>query len=206
MKKQSLIIYILAIAFIGACQNSSQISITQTEQWDLFELELKGPASGNPYLEVDLSAIFSLEEEQISVPGFYDGDSIYRIRFSPPSTGQWTYVTESNVEELSGKTGKLNCVPPSEGNHGPLQVVNTFSFEYADGTPFFPIGTTAYQWTSADQELQEKTIETLKTSPFNKVRMLFLPKHHTFGNETEPWMHAFKRENNKLDFTQPEYE
>ncbi len=197
--------FLTAIALILSCNSHITNTIEKTEQWGILEVVLKGSSSGNPYMNVELSAIFSLDEEQITVPGFYDGDSIYRIRFSPPVPGEWTYITESNAAELSGKKGKFNCVPASEGNHGPLRVVNTFYLEYTDGTPFYSVGTTAYQWISVDQNIQEKTIKTLQSSPFNKIRMGMFPKYYAFGNETEPWLHPFKRDSSKPEFTEPEY-
>lgn len=201
------ILILLTSSFLFfSCQNPASKAVEETEQWGVHEIAIKGPASGNPYLEVELSATFRLDEKQVVVPGFYDGDSIYRIRFSPPATGEWAYKTESNAAELSGKEGKFKCVPPSEENHGPLKIVNTFYLEYVDGTPFYSVGTTAYQWISADQYLQEKTIETLRNSPFNKIRMGIFPKYHTFGNETEPWLHPFKKDSSTSEYTEPEYE
>ena len=40
----------------------------------------------------------------IEVPGFYDGEGVYRIRFMPPTQGPWRYETRSNKSELSGTT------------------------------------------------------------------------------------------------------
>jgi hypothetical protein len=90
--------------------------------------------------------------------------------------------------------------------NGPLKIVNTFYVQYTDGTPFYGIGTTAYQRTSVKQSIQEKILETLATIPFNKIRMCVSPKNYRFGNDTEPWMYPFKRENGQNDFPQSDYE
>ena len=206
MKKVLYFLTILGSLLSFGCQHPATRPVSEAEQWDIHEIVLKGRASDNPYTDVELSATFSLNDQHFTVPGFYDGDSTYRIRFSPPATGEWFYITKSNEKELSGQEGNFNCLPSSEENHGPLKIVNTFYLEYADGTPFYSIGTTAYQWVSAEQKLQEKTIETLQSSPFNKIRMGVFPKYYQFGNQTEPWLHPFKRENNQSDYTQPEYE
>jgi hypothetical protein len=110
------------------------------------------------------------------------------------------------VPELTDKKGKFRCVPPSGENHGPVRIVNTFYLEYADGAPFYSVGTTAYQWTSVKQSIQDKTIETLAEAPFNKIRMCVFPKWYQYGNQTEPWIYPFKREGVKNDFSQPVYE
>lgn len=178
----------------------------RVEQWGVYELILNGPTSGNPFTDVEFSAIFKNKGESITVPGFYDGNGIYRIRFSPNIPGQWTYLTQSNVKELTGNKGKFRCIPPTGENHGPVRIVNTFYLEYADGVPFYSVGTTAYQWTSVKQSIQVKTLETLAEAPFNKIRMCVFPKWYRYGNETEPWIYPFKREAGKNDFSQPNYE
>ncbi|MCF8224262.1 MAG: DUF5060 domain-containing protein [Bacteroidales bacterium] len=185
-----------------SCSNT----LDKTEKWDVYEIVMEGPAEGNPYMDIDLSAAFTIGDHTIEMPGFYDGDGIYKIRFSPDSIGKWTYVTRSNSEELDGKSGKLVCSEPGPDNHGPLRIVNTFYLEYADGTPFYSVGTTAYQWTSVAQHIQEKTLETLEESPFNKIRMCVFPKNYRYGNETEPWLYPFKREGEDNDLTQPDFE
>ncbi len=201
---RNTIVPIIIVALSWACSN--QTKKQNVDQWDVYEITINGPLTGNPYMEVELSAVFSNKGESIKVPGFYDGNGIYRIRFSPPETGTWSYRTASNVSELSDKKGKFRCIKPSGKNHGPVKVVNTYYLEYSDGMPFYSVGTTAYQWTSVKQSIQDKTIETLEGAPFNKIRMCVFPKWYRYGNDTEPWIYPFKREDGNNDFTQPNYE
>ncbi|MCD6290429.1 MAG: DUF5060 domain-containing protein, partial [Anaerolineae bacterium] len=161
------------------------------ERWSVFELTLQGPQDGNPFLDVQLSARFRHKHRVVEVDGFYDGDGIYRIRFMPDAEGEWSYITYSNRDELDSVTGEFTCVEPSSGNHGPVRV-NGYHFVYADGTPYFPIGTTCYAWIHQTQELQEQTLATLKDSPFNKLRMCVFPKHYAY-NRNEPELHPFER-------------
>lgn len=195
-------IFFLAF-FIGCNQQPEE---TKIEQWDVYEMELEGPSSGNPVMEVELTAVFENGDESIPVPGFYDGEGIYRVRFSPEKLGNWIYETHSNIAELSEKKGEFQCIPSSGENHGPVIIANTFYLEYADGTPFYSVGTTAYQWTSVKQSVQARTLETLAEAPFNKIRMCVFPKSYTYGNESEPFMYPFKRENGTNDFSLPNYE
>ena len=165
----------------------------QTERWGIFEVSLEGPKEGNPFLDVQLSAQFRYKHRVVNAEGYYDGDGIYRIRFMPDTTGVWHYITQSNCGELDGVTGKFSCIPPSPANHGPVRVRNTYHFAYADGTPYFPVGTTCYAWIHQGDELEEKTLATLKSSPFNKLRMCIFPKHYAY-NENEPLYHPFERD------------
>ncbi len=77
----------------------------------------------------------------------------------PDTQGQWHYETHANVWPLTGKTGAFTVTPPGKGNHGPVRVHDTYHFAYADGTPFFPIGTTIYNWLDAPESVQEETLE-----------------------------------------------
>jgi len=174
--------------------------MTQVERWDIFELVLNGPQEGNPFVDVSLSARFSREHRVVEVAGFYDGDGVYRVRFMPDTLGPWSYVTVSDRTELDGVAGQFACAEPGPGNHGPVQVNNTYHFAYADGSPYFPIGTTCYVWNHQGDALEEQTLETLRTAPFNKMRMCVFPKHYVF-NQNEPVYHAFEQtESGKWDY------
>lgn len=141
------------------------------EKWDVFEAEFGGPKGGSPYLDVAFDAIFRHKAREIRVPGFYDGDGIYRLRFMPEAEGEWRFETRSATPALNGQTGSFTVTPPSEGNHGPVRVRNKFHFAYADGTPFLSFGTTCYAWTHQPEAEQEKTLKTLSGTRFNKIRM-----------------------------------
>jgi hypothetical protein len=156
-------------------------------QWGMYEITLHGPASGNPFDEVTLSAHFTCGSKTVDANGFYDGGGVYRIRFMPMTQGQWSYQTQSNVPELAGKTGGFTCGTPDAENHGPVGVINHFHFAYADGTPYFECGTTAYEWTSQPTTRESQTLETLKGSAFNKVRMCVFPSEYKEDNVPARW-------------------
>jgi hypothetical protein len=154
------------------------------EQWDIYELSLEGPEEGNPFVEIELYARFTDGKSSYTVRGFYDGGGLYKIRFMPPTVGTWRYTTQSNCWELTNEQGTFKVVPPSKGNHGPVSVYRDYHFTYADGTPYWPIGTTIYSWLNRPAEIQEMTLETLREAPFNKVRMLIFPER--LGSRSAP--------------------
>lgn len=169
--KLSFIILILCITpQTGRAQDN-------VEKWSVYELSLEGPSSGNPFVGTAFYAKFTKGDRTFSPDGFYDGDGVYKIRFMPDEEGVWTYKTHSNKEALDGIEGEFNCVAPSEDNHGPVRVRNTYHFAYEDGTPFYPVGTTLYEWPYQDEDTRKATIETLKNSPFNKARFLAVPPY-----------------------------
>jgi len=153
----------------------SQPQQDSVEKWEIYEVTLKGQSTGNPFVGIELSAVFTDGERTFEPDGFYDGDGIFKIRFMPDKEGIWTYKTKSNRKELNSKEGQFTCTPASHGNHGPVQVRNQYHFEYQDGIPYYPFGTTIYEWVFQSEETRQQTLETLKSSPFNKARFLVVP-------------------------------
>jgi hypothetical protein len=153
------------------------------------ELVFAGPSHGNPFLDVELSADFHHDDETVTVGGFYDGGGSYRVRFLPNTAGQWSYTTRSNARSLDGITGSVTA--EADGSHGPVHAVGQ-RFEYADGTAFTPLGTTAYVWTLQEEHLQEQTLTSFASAPFNKVRMGLFPKDF-MHNSNEPERYPFER-------------
>lgn len=171
------------------------------EKWGFYEECFKGTKEGNPFLDVELTAVFKHENRFVEVNGFYDGDGIYKVRFMPDILGKWTFTTKSNIESLKGLIGDFECVEPTSSNHGSVRVKNEYHFEYSDGTPHYSFGTTCYAWIHQSMKLQEKTLETLKNSPFNKIRMCVFPKHYDY-NHNEPEIYPYEGSLEKgFDFT-----
>ncbi|WNQ09908.1 DUF5605 domain-containing protein [Paenibacillus aurantius] len=173
----------------------STMTSREMERWGLFEITLEGPAEGNPYKDVSLEASFRYGHRTITVSGFYDGEGIYKIRFMPDTEGEWQYETKSGTAELNGHSGRFVCSKPGSGNHGPVRVKDALRFQYEDGTPYRPFGTTCYVWTHQDEALQRQTLSSLAQSPFNKIRMCLFPKRYSFNlNDPEHYPFAGSRE------------
>lgn len=120
-------------------------------KYNSVELTLEIDADyNNPYdtREIVLDAIFTGPDgTQINVPGFWDGEDSWKIRFTPSQTGTWKYtlsVTDINGES-SPATGELLV---SESDlHGWIIPGNAFDASYSphylvhhDGTPFYGVG------------------------------------------------------------------
>jgi hypothetical protein len=153
--------------------------------WDVIEVRLQGPSHGNPFLDVDLHAVFTRPDgSEARVGGFYDGDGVYLVRALADAEGDWAFVIRSTARSLDGVAGTASVTGPSEGFHGPVRV-DGFHFRHADGTRHRPLGTTAYAWTHQPDELQEQTLRTLADAPFHKIRMCIFPKSYLY-NSNEP--------------------
>ncbi len=150
------------------------------EQYCPLELSLQGKTEGNPFTDYTIHATFTGENETLTVDGFYDDCGTYKVRFMPSYTGKYTYRVAGNFADAAAE-GAFEVTRAQEGNRGPVHVANTYHFAYADGTPYLPFGTTCYVWTHQSQEMQRQTLETLKTSAFNKIRFCVLPKHYLYN-------------------------
>ena len=173
----------LLLAAARATAYSAPTPTPSVERWGLFQLNLNAPtaAMANPF-DTPISATFTLGSTTMTVDGFYDGGDDFRVRFSPPQEGSWSYKTVSPTATLDGVSGTLVATSPAPGQRGPVESKG-YGLYYADGTPHFSTGTTCYQWSSKDFAMQEQTLETLKSAKsFNKIRMTVFPKWYVYNH------------------------
>jgi hypothetical protein len=110
-------------------------------KWEVVEMDftfrgrLEDPFKVNFGVVLTYSTGFST-----TIPGFYNGDKTWLIRFCPDLEGVWAYETFSSVAALAGQKGKIRVDSKTKlDEHGPIVVSkdNSQKFAYADGTPYF---------------------------------------------------------------------
>ncbi len=133
--------------------------VTSAETWVASEMTFiankKVENAGNKQL---FDVEFTNGHTTIKMPGFWDGQNIWRVRFALPSEGTWTYKTIFSDKTDTGvhnKTGKIEVKKYSGDleiyKHGFVKTeANKRYFMYADGTPFFYLGDT--HWTMFTEE------------------------------------------------------
>lgn len=208
-------LFCLAVLAILGFAKESRASQLAVEQWNMVEITLTAEGTyRNPYKDVDIEATFTAPDQTtMTMPGFWDGDSTWKIRFAPNQVGEWTYVTSAtNAGDagLHGKTGSFDVTAYS----GTLDIYkhgwalkpsdNGRYIAYADETPFYWLGYT--RWgifkgerydTSNDPrfESQFKGItdrnvasgyNVVQTSPFAQI-----PAGWCFPGEACPWLDDF---------------
>ena len=193
--RRPLTFFLLMLLCVSVASSVSYAQPTvdakDVEQWGVEEISLHSNRKyQNPFNDVQLQGRFTSKDQAVGVTGFYDGNDTWRIRFMPEHQGSWTFTTVSNDPELSGQSGSFHVLAPSHGNHGPVRVAKTFHFAYADGTPYFLLGTTLYNWLNRDEVLQEETLKTLAKNPFTKIRFGLFPKWYEF-NRVEPTTYPY---------------
>ena len=188
-------------------------------QYETYELVFSGAPLAEAWARIDLEAEYSNGDTVRRVKGFYDGDGVYRARFMPSFVGEYRYALDGNYGG-GHREGTFTVTPPRPGNHGPVHVAGTYHFAYADGTPYYSLGTTCYVWNLQSDERIAETLESLKASAFNKIRFCVFPKHYDYNlNEPRSYpyegtpmdssvltkenflQYTFRTEGNPFDFT-----
>lgn len=164
--------YILLLLSVPYFTNTT-IAQKRIEQWDRYEFTHKANVKGNPF-DVKFTATFTNSDTTLTTSGFYAGNGEFKVRFMPIERGEWTFVTQSTVPQLNGLQGAFECIPPTGNNHGLVKVADKVHFKYADGTRYYPIGTTSYDWAHIEGNNPDLTIQSLQESGFNKMRMLLI--------------------------------
>ncbi len=141
-------IYLLFLLFALSICNANTIKTpynkaVTAEQWQVVDFVIKAKIKvDNPFI-VDFSAVFTgPENTTMQIPGFYDGDNNWIIRFSGSQIGEWTFKTTSEIKALNSKSGKLKVTENTNpDNHGGIvkHEDNPQHFYYEDGTPYMAL-------------------------------------------------------------------
>ncbi len=116
-------------------------AIYTCSKWDVMDISFEEKIENDkPFdLVFGVNAISPNGNEKV-IPGFYNGDDKYILRINPDAVGEWSFLTYSDMKELSGLPFKINVTESTDSmQHGPiiLSKTHTGKFEYADGKPYF---------------------------------------------------------------------
>jgi hypothetical protein len=130
---------------------SGELDRIEVPRYESVELTLEIDAEySNPYdaREVVLEGLFTGPDgSDMTIPGFWDGEGSWKIRFTPSQEGLWTYsiiVTDPRGNSLP-HLGEFTVTPSDL--HGWIQPGHLFDPTYSgrylvhhDGTPFYGVG------------------------------------------------------------------
>ena len=183
MRKLSFLLLLVSMSFVFGFAGNETLVMQKWKPTDLeFKTSITWQFSPTGPFEVDFHAdITGLDNIKMMLPGFYDGDDTWKIRFAPTKDGKWTITTHSDVLYLDNKQVKLLCIPNANSKvYGALIVdsANPHHFIYEDGTRFFPAGYEANWLFAIDMDATHKTLPTLhpfldklSASGFNWINM-----------------------------------
>ena len=99
-----------------------------------------------PFVDLILDATFMAPSGRtLSMPGFYDGDNVWRVRFSPDEVGSWHYRIQTRPADAALQQEGSFTVTAVEGP-GFLKSTpgRAWGFETESGEPVFLMGDTVY--------------------------------------------------------------
>ena len=158
-------------------------------QYKMNEWVISGKEPEGSWVDTDIAAEVTGGGKSKTIKGFYAGGGVWKVRFYAEETGR--YHVKISGADIKTQEFDAACLPAEEGQHGMVRADGTH-FRYADGTWFYPFGTTVYALAHQKDALAEQTLQTLSENPFNKVRMCLFPKHYDY-NHNEPPCYAFSR-------------
>lgn len=153
--------------------------------WKPVEIRLSSEGTfQNPYTDIEVTAVFEHEAgARYEVPGFWDGDTTWRVRFAPSEPGEWQWSVMGNPSDADlNESGKFTAASYQGSNpiweHGFLQPSDTQRIlEHVDGTSFFWLGDTV--WSASAKATQEEWSDYLtkrQSQGYNVVQMNTLPQ------------------------------
>lgn len=175
------------------------MSVERVERWDTCECSFTAAQSyANPFRDVSLRAtlIHALAGTALTVDGFYDGDSTWRLRLMPDQVGTWQVRTHSDDPGLDGHERTFECIPPEKPYlHGPLGV-RGYHFVHADGTPRYLLST-RLSCHLEPPEVWQPAIGYLAAHGINRVLFIMGGRHGTiaglYGPNLDFWRYNLEK-------------
>jgi hypothetical protein len=180
----------------ASCSYRKQADVTAiVKQWGIFEKALTSSnrySRAQKYTDVIVNATFiGPGGVRYTVPGFWDGDNVWRIRFSPPVPGQWSYTFDSPDNQLNAPAndGSFIALQPTPNDiaanpnyRGFLKVSPDKRYlTYSDGTPFFWLGDTIWDGNSKNIPYEadfKRYIDNRKKKGFSVIQILVAHPGH----------------------------
>jgi hypothetical protein len=185
-----LAVGVALVCFIP-CDHCAAQPAKSVERFDVFELALKSQGRfSNPYVELQAEATLTPPDGGAAKTAllFWDGDDVWKLRFSPDMPGQWHWTIKSMDAGLNGAKGSFRCVDSTRG--GSIRPMKDFPlhFERQNGKPFWFLGDTAWALFLAnagekyDRAAALDYVDARATQGFNVLHVSFLSEAG-WGNE-----------------------
>ncbi|MEI8062726.1 MAG: DUF5060 domain-containing protein, partial [Verrucomicrobiota bacterium] len=171
------IVLVLTLGVVGGSFESKgaeqQINVPL---WEPHDFLFSGQSTNdNPFSIPFAAEVTGPKGSKLLLPGFYDGNSVWKIRVSPTMIGEWKLVTHSSMAQLNGRDLAFVCVAnPSPIIHGGLRVdpLHPYHFVFEDGARCFPLGYEcdwlwALDMTNANLPTVNRLLDKLAASGFN---------------------------------------
>ncbi|MES2826915.1 MAG: DUF5060 domain-containing protein [Bacteroidota bacterium] len=167
-----LLVFIIPLSVAKGVIRQSSLKVL-LYNWHEFQVKAKS-ANANPYFDNGLSGKFvSPTGKVLVINGFYDGDDVWKLRFSPTETGNWQYEIKGTTVNYS-KKGMISCIKSADKGFIGIHPKNKYAFAYHSGKSFFPMGDTSYGLyddSPVTPELRAAYLQLRSKQGFNFIRM-----------------------------------
>ena len=120
------------------------MSETVVSQWQPYDFAFASHCEyENPFAVPFRAIVHTPSSGAFVVDGFYDGDSVWKLRIAPWEPGIWSFRTESNDPNLNGREATFRCVENANpAIHGGLKIDSEHPrhFIWEDGRRYFLLG------------------------------------------------------------------
>jgi hypothetical protein len=83
--------------------------------------------------------------QALTIPAFYDGDGIWRVRFNPGEAGAWTFQVQTRPADTSlMQRGEFTVTERAADGFLKATPGDAFGFRFESGKPLFIVGDTTY--------------------------------------------------------------
>lgn len=168
-----LCITIISLNTVHAAESPTTPEVPQYQLFETsFEIESTPRlAFHSDEIKVD-ATIRTVEGTLITVPCFYDGKDVWKMRFTPTSPGRYHYqidaVTSSGSEEVT--SGNFIVIPESDSGFARIGPKTNRHFVFDDGSSYFPLGEnlgwvsnpSVHRWIDYLDECQEAGINWIR--------------------------------------------
>lgn len=151
------------------------------KKWELIDIPVRAAKKMATPFDISLWALFTHESgDTMHIPGFYNGNNEWVIRFSSARSGVWKYETAGDAGILNGIKGSVVVGNDAkEDQHGAVMLSpeNPQRFAYEDGTGYFPMAFELDWLFALDAENRKdiprtkSIISAISEHGFNKVIM-----------------------------------
>lgn len=167
-------------------------SSAETVAYDIVEItaNVGWPRVKNPFTDASLTGWFETIDGKTrwKVDGFCDSPNgdVFRIRFSPPATGDYRYAVEYRQGD-SRQTSEGTFRATNGGRKGPIRIDPKHPWHFVwegTGEHYFFNGTTAYWlfgW--SDDSVIDASLERLHRLEVNRVRVTIAGRSNVFFGE-----------------------
>lgn len=129
---------------IAAPQSTSGSPEQTVEKFGIYEIVFPWVSAGyaNPWEQVEASVTFtSPSGSTITIGGFFYATDVWRARFSPFESGNWTWQARiSDGAKSQDLSGSFQVVDSTRAGFVRSNPDNQMRWIFDDGTPYYPIG------------------------------------------------------------------